>query len=75
MQAVGADLMPQTKVMFAEGSQRFFNKGTNGRWRDVLTDADLALYQAKVRQKLSPALAAWLEGGRLNASDPRQSAD
>jgi aryl sulfotransferase len=75
MRAVGGELMPQTKTMFAEGPQRFFHKGENGRWRDVLTDADLALYDAKVREKLSPGLAAWLEGGRGAAGDPRRSPD
>lgn len=75
MQAAGDDLMPQVKALFAEGSKRFFNKGTNGRWRDVLTDEDLALYQAKAREKFSPSLAAWLEGGRRNAGDPRNSPD
>lgn len=34
--------------------RRFFNKGTNGQWRGILTDDDLALYEAKVREKLSP---------------------
>ncbi|HEY2356098.1 MAG TPA: sulfotransferase domain-containing protein [Phenylobacterium sp.] len=71
MRAAGEELMPQTKTMFPEGSHRFFNKGVNGRWREALTEDDLALYDAKVRQKLSPALAAWLEGGRLVAGDPR----
>jgi aryl sulfotransferase len=71
MRAAGEELMPQTKAMFPDGSQRFFNKGVNGRWREVLTEDDLALYDAKVRQKFSPALAAWLEGGSLVAGDPR----
>jgi aryl sulfotransferase len=75
MQAAGDDLMPQMKVMFSEGSRRFFNKGVNGRWRGVLTDDDLVLYDAKVREKFSPGLAAWLEGGRHAAGDPRQSLD
>jgi len=48
-----------------------FNKGTNGRWRGVLTDGDLALYEAKVRDGFSPGLAAWIEGGRLGAGDPQ----
>jgi aryl sulfotransferase len=71
MRAAGEELMPQTKTMFPEGSQRFFNKGVNGRWREALTEDDLALYDAKVREKFSPTLAAWLEGGRLVAGDPR----
>lgn len=75
MQAAGAELMPQTKAMFPEGARRFFNKGLNGRWHDVLTADDLARYEAKVRERLSPALAAWLEGGRQLVGDPQQSDD
>ena len=75
MQAAGEDLMPQTKALFAEGPKRFFNKGVNGRWRDVFTEGDLALYDAKVREKFSPGLAAWLEGGRHATNDPRQLPD
>lgn len=75
MQEAGDRLMPQTKVLFAEGPKRFFNKGVNGRWRNVLTESDLALYDAKVREKFSPGLAAWLEGGRHATDDPRQLPD
>jgi hypothetical protein len=75
MQAVGGELMPQTKAMFAEGTQRFFHKGVNGRWCDVLTEGDLVLYDAKVREKLSPGLAAWLERGRIRAGEPREASD
>ena len=38
--------------------------------RVVLTDADLALYDEKARQKFSPNLSAWLEGGRHAVGDP-----
>jgi len=31
-------------AMFEGGAQTFINKGTNGRWRGVLSEADLALY-------------------------------
>ena len=44
------------------GSDTFFHKGTNGRWRDVLTDADLALY-AHAMQRLPKDCARWLEEG------------
>jgi len=50
---------------FIEGGiERFIFKGTNGRWRDVLTDEDLAQYQAKM-MTLEPSLRVWLEGGRF----------
>ena len=50
-------------MVFEGGSDRFFFKGTNGRWRDVLTSDDLALYEAAA-SKLDPELRDWLENGR-----------
>jgi aryl sulfotransferase len=75
MRAAGSTLMPQTRSMFVEGSDRFFNMGVNGRWRGVFEHSDLMLYNTKVQAKLSPALAAWLEGGRLTTRDPREMPD
>jgi aryl sulfotransferase len=47
---------------FEGGANRFFHKGTNGRWRDALTESDLALYEEAAAQ-LAPDLRAWLEAG------------
>ncbi len=52
-------------LAFAEGSKTFFFKGTNGRWKDVLTDEELALYDQKAAQVLTPECRAWLEQGRV----------
>lgn len=49
--------------VFAGGNAAFINKGTNGRWRDVLTESDLALYAAARSRVLSPDCADWLERG------------
>ena len=75
MRAAGGTLMPRMIRSLSGGAQRFFNKGTNGRWRGVLTDGDLALYDAKVRETFTSGLAAWLEGGRRAAGEPRDIAD
>ena len=48
---------------FEGGSKAFINKGTNGRWKHVLSPADLSLYQAAATHILSPECAAWLENG------------
>jgi aryl sulfotransferase len=48
----------------AGGADGFLYKGHNGRWRDVLTEEDLRLYE-KVAGSLEPGLRAWLEAGRL----------
>jgi aryl sulfotransferase len=47
---------------FKGGTQTFFHKGTNGRWKDVLDDDELALYR-RAMKKLPPDLARWLEQG------------
>jgi aryl sulfotransferase len=47
-------------LIFEGGASRFFYKGTNGRWRDVLSEEDLALYETAAAQ-LDPDLRAWLE--------------
>ena len=38
----------------------FFSRGTSGQWRDLLDDADLARYAARVRALASDDLVAWL---------------
>jgi aryl sulfotransferase len=48
---------------FAGGNAAFINKGTNGRWREVLTEADLALYESTRARVLTPDCARWLENG------------
>jgi aryl sulfotransferase len=52
---------------FRGGAQTFIHKGTNGRWRGVLSDDDLALYEAAAKRTLAPDCARWLEGGKAAA--------
>lgn len=47
-----------------DGARSFFYQGTNGRWRGVLRDAELAMYQEKAIRVLTPDCRAWLEHGR-----------
>jgi aryl sulfotransferase len=75
MKAQGPALLPRIGEHFDLGSERFLNRGVNGRWRDVLTETDLARYAAVVQRKLTPACADWLEKGRLGAGDPTVAAD
>ena len=53
-------------LVFEGGADRFYFQGTNGRWRDVLTPEDLALYETAAA-RLEPDLRRWLENGRLTA--------
>lgn len=50
--------------VFVDGPRSFFYKGTNGRWRDVLTAEELAQFEEKAAKVLTPECRAWLEQGQ-----------
>jgi aryl sulfotransferase len=75
MREHGATLMPRAAISWDKGHERFINEGTNQRWHGALTDDDIALYQARAAREFSPALARWLEHGRLATADPDTAAD
>ncbi|WOJ92897.1 sulfotransferase domain-containing protein [Congregibacter variabilis] len=50
-------------VVFKDGAEGFFFKGTNGRWKEVLTDEDLQLYEQAKKKVLTPDCIKWLEEG------------
>jgi aryl sulfotransferase len=75
MRAQGETLMPGAEHAWVDGAKTFLHKGVNGRWQGVFAEADLAAYQAKVAAEFTPALAAWVEKGRLAAGDPALTAD
>lgn len=60
-------LDPNAVKGFKGGANTFFIKGTNGRWRGVLTDEDLVMYDRAVARELSANCHRWLEHGRLNS--------
>jgi aryl sulfotransferase len=65
-------LLPEMKIGFEGGARTFIHQGTNDRWRDVLTPAELDAYATAVARAVPPDCAAWLEGGR-KACDPKSS--
>lgn len=73
MREHGATLMPRAVQGWDKGAERFLHEGTNGRWRDVLTGDDIALYEARARRELSPNLVRWLEQGSRITGDPRHT--
>jgi aryl sulfotransferase len=64
MRRVEGDADPM-QMAFEGGIKGFIFKGTNGRWRDVLTDDELARYRDAVGKFLTDEMAAWLEHGSL----------
>ncbi len=55
---------PRLDNLMSGGAQTFFHRGSNGRWKEVLTEGDLDLYEAAVAREMSEECARWLEGGR-----------
>ncbi len=75
MKKVGDALVPMAQMAWDKGAERFLNKGTNDRWKGVLTNEDLARYEALAARKWSKATASWVKLGRLGAGDPRDLPD
>ena len=50
-------------AFFHGGQRTFFYKGTNERWRGILTEEDLALLEDAKARVLTPDCARWLEEG------------
>jgi aryl sulfotransferase len=48
---------------FEKGAQTFFHKGTNGRWKDVLSAEDVAKSDEIAAKNLSADCAHWLKTG------------
>lgn len=75
MKRNGSALMAGIDRVIKNGHEAFLHRGTNDRWKVVLTDEDLANYEKRVSEEVSPALNRWLRGGRLVAGDPRTTPD
>ena len=54
---------PDEPRIFTGGRSAFIHKGTNGRWKGVLSEGELELYEEAKRRVLSPDCAKWLEEG------------
>ena len=59
---------PMADLLWKEGGKTFMNKGTNGRWRELLGPEELALYDAATARGLTPDAAQWMEHGGLMPS-------
>jgi aryl sulfotransferase len=68
MKANAGRAAPLGGVFWDGGAETFIHKGTNGRWRDVLTAEDNARYGARAHAELGPAAAHWLATGRMPLS-------
>jgi len=63
MKAHATKSVPLGGAFWDAGAQVFINKGTNGRWTEVLTPAERAEYESLAVQKLGAECARWLATG------------
>jgi len=65
MKANAAKAAPLGGVFWDGGAETFINKGTNGRWREVLTAEESRKYERLALENLGPDCARWLAKGGL----------
>ncbi len=62
----GRKYAPGGGIFGKGGAQTFLHKGSNGRWRDVLSEPELLLYDQACQRALTPDCREWLENGKNN---------
>jgi aryl sulfotransferase len=62
MRKIGANDEGLSRV-FKQGANNFINKGTNGRWRDVLNAEEIDKCDQVAARELTPDCAEWLRNG------------
>ncbi|MBL4783680.1 MAG: sulfotransferase domain-containing protein [Porticoccaceae bacterium] len=50
------------------GAETFIHKGINGRWRDILSEQDVLLYENKAAEELGAECAHWLATGQMSSN-------
>jgi hypothetical protein len=73
MRERAAEVTPNASRGTWKDPRAFFRSGGSGEWRDRVSAADLAAYEARVAALVGPTLAAWTHGGRLASGiDPQR---
>ncbi|MFL5297419.1 MAG: sulfotransferase domain-containing protein [Phenylobacterium sp.] len=63
MKAHAVQVVPLGGMPWEGGAATFMNKGTNGRWKDVLTPAESAAYERLMVERVGADCAHWLATG------------
>jgi aryl sulfotransferase len=62
MKANATKSVPMGGIFWEGGAETFIHKGINGRWKDLLSDAEIACYEARAVEELGEECATWLAG-------------
>ncbi|KAG9500548.1 hypothetical protein J7337_009029 [Fusarium musae] len=54
---------PQAEVAWVNGAKDFVYKGTNSRWKDVLSEEDCKVYEERAKKELGEECSNWLQHG------------
>jgi aryl sulfotransferase len=65
MKARAAELAPNSDQGLWHSTEDFFHRGVSGQWRELLDDADLDRYWARVNELVAPDVATWAHNGWL----------
>jgi aryl sulfotransferase len=65
MKAHAASTVPAGGAFWEGGAATFVHRGTNGRWRDVLSAKDSARYEVTAVRELGRECAHWLQTGEM----------
>lgn len=71
MKANASHQAPMIDRVLEGGAETFINKGENGRWRDVLSPAEIAKADAVAASHLTPDCARWLKTGEAPQPESR----
>jgi len=69
MKEHGEKSVPLGGAFWDGGARSFINKGTNGRWRDVLTSEESSKYERRALVELDSECAHWLATGEGQKRD------
>lgn len=64
MKADSARFAPESHLNMWKSTDRFFNKGASGQWREVISKENLARLEAHVADHYPPEMIAWMLKGR-----------
>lgn len=65
MKANATQSVPLGGMFWEGGAETFINKGTNGRWRDALSEEESKKYENLANEKLGSECANWLNTGKM----------
>jgi aryl sulfotransferase len=65
MKANATESVPLGGIFWEGGAETFIHKGTNGRWKDVLTEEESQKYEKLAVEKLGATCAHWLATGEM----------